>query len=85
MEDKKEFIEYLKEERRQMARVASGYMIDSHRILRTQIDSLLIAYDQAVERLSLFDVSKSVCECKDEWLTDVRINVMKCKKCGQEF
>lgn len=27
----------------------------------------------------------STCECKDEWLADVRINVMKCKKCGQEF
>lgn len=51
MEDKKEFIEYLKEERRQMARVASHYTVDSHRILRTQIDSLLIAYDEAVERL----------------------------------
>ena len=25
------------------------------------------------------------CECKDEWLRDVRINVVKCKKCGREY
>lgn len=27
----------------------------------------------------------TVCECKDEWLINVRLNVMKCKKCGEEF
>ena len=36
-------------------------------------------------KLLLVAVSKSGCECKDEWLVDVRLNVMKCKKCGQEF
>ena len=28
---------------------------------------------------------KQACECKDEWMVDVRINVVKCKKCGQEW
>ena len=60
-----EFIKYLKEERRQMARIASRYTVNNHRILRTQIDSLLIAYDQAVERLSLFDVVVSEAELCD--------------------
>jgi len=31
------------------------------------------------------DYLKSVCECKDEWLVDVRLNLVKCKKCGREF
>lgn len=61
----KEFIEYLKEERKQFARVASHYNVTNHRILRTQIDSLLIAYDQAVGCLSLFDVMHHVCPVCD--------------------
>ena len=30
-------------------------------------------------------VNQCACECKDEWMVDVRINVVKCKKCGQEW
>ena len=30
-------------------------------------------------------VNQCACECKDEWMVDVRINVVKCKKFGQEW
>jgi hypothetical protein len=44
------FEEYLNQERRDFAKVASRYTVDEHLKLRTAIDSLLIAYDQAVEK-----------------------------------
>ena len=30
-------------------------------------------------------VNQTVCKCKDEWMVDVRINVMACKMCGKEY
>ena len=30
-------------------------------------------------------VNQCACECKDEWMVDVMINVVKCKKCGHEW
>ena len=75
-----------------MARVASHYTVDSHRILRTQIDRLLIAYDQAVKRLSLFDVSKQseplLCECgsiNNSYYEDGKWGTYFCWGCKKEL
>jgi hypothetical protein len=44
------FEEYLKEARIDFAKVASKYPVNNHLELRTAIDALLIAYDQAVDK-----------------------------------
>tara|TARA_R110000772_G_scaffold64836_1_gene144836 strand:+ start:793 stop:1155 length:363 start_codon:yes stop_codon:yes gene_type:complete len=46
----KTFEEYLKQSRIDLCEIAQVYTIDEHRPLRTRIDSLLIAYDQAAEK-----------------------------------
>ena len=40
------FLEYIKEQRNDFVRIAGTYSITGHLQLRTEIDSLLIAYDQ---------------------------------------
>jgi allophanate hydrolase subunit 1 len=55
------FEEYLKQARWDFAKVAEKYPVEKHLELRTAIDSLLIAYDQAVHQaLSLGVVVKSL-------------------------
>mgnify|MGYP000651361212 CR=1 FL=1 len=44
------FEDYLKQARQDFAKVASEYTVTEHLKLRTAIDSLLIAYDQAVNQ-----------------------------------
>ena len=46
------------------------------------------AIEQVKNSVVLADVIKNdvaVCECKDEWLREIRLNVMRCKKCGAEY
>lgn len=50
-----DFINYLKVEREDFAKVASTYSPSEHNALRTAIDSLLIAYDQATDKLKTKD------------------------------
>lgn len=51
------FKEYLKQSRWDFAKVAEKYPVEKHLELRTAIDSLLIAYDQAVHQaLTIPDV-----------------------------
>ena len=47
---KQTFEDYLKQARKDFAEVASEYTVTEHLKLRTAIDSLLIAYDQAVNQ-----------------------------------
>ena len=55
------FEEYLKQARKDFAKVAARYSVDEHLELRTAIDSLLIAYDQATDKaLSIADVGGSL-------------------------
>ena len=45
-------------------------------------------HEMKLKKLRVADVIKkevAVCECKDEWLREIRLNVMRCKKCGTEF
>jgi hypothetical protein len=46
------FENYLKQARTDFAKVAGKYTVEEHLEMRTAIDSLLIAYDQAVEKVS---------------------------------
>lgn len=48
----KGFIKSLKEDRATFVSVVSLYTVDNHKELRTVTDTLLIAFDQAVERLT---------------------------------
>jgi len=55
------FEEYLKQARWKFAKVAEKYSVEEHLELRTAIDSLLIAYDQASDKaLHIGDVIGSL-------------------------
>lgn len=51
-EEMTEFLKFIKEQRNDFVKVAGTYDVSNHLKLRTEIDSLLIAYDQMEERLS---------------------------------
>ena len=53
---KQDFETYLQQAREDFCKVAYKYDITDHLELRTEIDSLLIAYDQAVEALRKHNV-----------------------------
>jgi len=36
-------------------------------------------------RVEYFKEEYLKCECRDEWMVDVRLNLMYCKKCGREY
>ena len=61
------FEDYLKQARKDFAKVASEYTVTEHLKLRTAIDSLLIAYDQAVNKALTIPVvvvpKGTLCEC----------------------
>jgi len=68
---KQTFENYLKQARTDFAKVAGKYTVTEHLELRTAIDSLLIAYDQAVAKaLILPVVVKSVKENTKKPLTN---------------
>tara|TARA_R110000772_G_scaffold35637_9_gene85852 strand:+ start:3579 stop:3839 length:261 start_codon:yes stop_codon:yes gene_type:complete len=70
------FEDYLKQARKDFAKVASEYTVTEHLKLRTAIDSLLIAYDQAVNKALTIPVvvDTSVCDEPDE-------PIERCKCC----
>ena len=77
------FEEYLKQARQEFVKVANGYTVSQHLKLRTAIDSLLIAYDQATDQALTIPVvvgqSEQLCvECKIE--TTPMPNMM-CEPC----
>jgi len=41
--------------------------------------------EQALSQHGVIKNEVAVCECKDEWLREIRLNVMRCKKCGAEY
>lgn len=51
MSDRKEFLEEAKEVRNKFVKIAGQYSVSEHLELRTEIDTLLIMYDQACERV----------------------------------
>ncbi|MFZ2432510.1 MAG: hypothetical protein WAW57_15330 [Lutibacter sp.] len=53
---KQTFENYLKQARNDFAKVAVKYTVTEHLELRTAIDSLLIAYDQAVAKALILPV-----------------------------
>jgi hypothetical protein len=66
------FIKFLKDQRKRFASVVSKYTVTEHRILRTEVASLLIAYDQAVDFVE--DKNKELSELTDElnnWGTEI--------------
>lgn len=48
-----EFLKYVKQQRNDFVKIAGTYSVGKHNKLRTEIDSLLIAYDQMAERLHI--------------------------------
>jgi len=69
------FEEYLKQARWDFAKVAEKYPVEKNLELRTAIDSLLIAYDQAVHQaLSLADVVGRSEQLPDEKLCRMNQN-----------
>jgi hypothetical protein len=57
-----------------------GYYVDY-----TDYKVLLDKYNQALSQHDVIKNEVAVCECKDEWLKQIRLNVMRCKKCGTEY
>lgn len=55
MSEGQEFLKECKEVRDNFAAIAGLYTVDEHLVLRTEIDSLLIMYDQLCERVRLAD------------------------------
>ena len=53
--------------------------------LKTMNLALKVSNERGQQIKELKEIVKEVCKCKDEWLVDVRLNVMKCEKCGTEF
>lgn len=49
------FLEYIKQQRNDFVKIAGTYTVTDHLKLRTEIDNLLIAYDQMSERLRVFE------------------------------
>ena len=49
--EKASFLKYIEAQRADFCRVARNYTVDFHNELRTEIDSLLIAYDQMKARI----------------------------------
>jgi len=47
---KQTFEEYLKKEREYFTKITEKYSVEEHLELRTAVDSLLIAYDQAIKQ-----------------------------------
>ena len=39
----------------------------------------------AQQVFKLISSKKMVCECKSDWMVPIRINVVECSKCGQEY
>jgi len=58
MKMEQKFEDYLKQERKCFSKVASEYTVTEHLKLRTAIDSLLIAYDQAVNQVNKMRISE---------------------------
>ena len=84
---KETFEDYLKQARIDFGKVAAKYTVDKHLELRTAIDSLLIAYDQATKQaLNIADVSTTVnCE---KWQHDLKreLNLNdNCELCGEKL
>ncbi len=46
------FLDYIKQQRNEFVKVAGTYPVSEHLTLRTEIDSLLIAYDQMTGKLA---------------------------------
>jgi aromatic ring hydroxylase len=89
----KEFLEYLKDERNRFVKAAVKYDTHEHNELRTAIDSLLIAYDQAREKLNQPLVVNSLLEnfpenrplYKDSGLWQMRTDDMEDVLIQQEY
>lgn len=56
------FIKFLKEQRRRFSNVVSFYGVGEHKILRTESDSLLVAYDQAIDYVEKTASGKNIKE-----------------------
>jgi hypothetical protein len=56
MSEIQEFIHECKEARNALVKIVGLYGIDDHLLLRTEIDSLLVMYDQLCERVLSADV-----------------------------
>lgn len=57
MSEGQEFLKECKEVRNEFVAIAGQYTVDEHLKLRTEIDTLLIMYDQLCERVRLADSS----------------------------
>lgn len=57
MSEGQEFLKECKEVRDDFTAIAGLYTVDEHLVLRTEIDSLLIMYDQLCERVRVADSS----------------------------
>jgi len=80
----KDFIDYLRDERNRFVKVAVKYDTHEYNELRTAIDSLLIAYDQAREKLVQPKGIISVCKiCNDEIGTIMADSNGRCFRCTQ--
>lgn len=66
----KQFLEECKEVRNDFVKIAGQYNVSSHLKLRTEIDSLLIMYDQLCERVQIANANEVETSRQDELLRD---------------
>jgi hypothetical protein len=60
MEENKEFLKECKEVRNNFAKIAGQYTVSEHLKLRTEIDTLLIMYDQLCERVRVSGLHENI-------------------------
>jgi tRNA(Ile2) C34 agmatinyltransferase TiaS len=86
-----DFKEYLKEARQRFCKEVNKYNVSDNLQLRTECDSFLIAYDQAVAKaFSLQGVSQrsellACCPICSKEMTSQLVKHHHCKKCKEHY
>ena len=80
MEKQLTFLECVKEQRSSFAKIAATYTVSEHLDLRTEIDSLLIIYDQMAERLGALANKESASDKPEHETLGSVINWVACNE-----
>ena len=76
-----DFKEYLKEARQKFCKEVNKHSVGENLVLRTEIDSFLIAYDQAVAKA--FSLSGVVSSADKNTIDDDDNGYIYCPNCGR--
>lgn len=92
MTEVQEFLKECKEVRNDFVAIAGLYTVDEHLVLRTEIDTLLIMYDQLCERVRGADiiglqnfVVDTCALCGSSNLFKFKLEHIKCRDCNAQF